>query len=148
MRRTVIRGAAIATMLVILLGVPTSALQPEASRSSPQLVPKQETVLIADPGDVEADNDVKPDKEPRHAKKSKPERPDKALKPDKGLGADKGQKPDNLGSNGNCHGIQHAFGRINTNHGAAQGKGNAAVALQAVADRRGCDLSLAAASSD
>ena len=148
MRRTVIRGAAIATVLVILVGLPASAFQPEASTIDPQLVPWQETVLNADPGDVDADNDVKPDKEPKQDKKSKPERPDKALKPDKGPRPDKGQKPENLGSNGNCHGIQNAFGRVNTNHGATQGKGNAAVALQAVADRRGCDLSLAAASPD
>lgn len=136
MRRTVIRGTAIASVLVIVLGVPASALQGGALQSSPQVAPPRGTVLDAQRSDAEADNELKPDKKPKH---------DKKLKPAHERGPDKDLKPDNKGSNGNCHGIQHAFGRVSTNHGAGQSNGNAVQALQAVADRRGCELSVAAA---
>ena len=141
MRRTLIRGAAIAPVLAIVLGIPALALQAESLNRAPQILPTQGKVPNAEPGKPAADNEpeLQPDRKPN---------PDKGVGPDKDVGPDKGLGPEANGSNGNCHGIQHAFGRVSTNHGAAMGKGNAAAALQAVADRQGCDLSLAAASPD
>jgi hypothetical protein len=48
-------------------------------------------------------------------------------------------------SNGNCHGIQNAYSRVTSNHGASQGQGKAAEALARVAQERGCELAAGAA---
>jgi hypothetical protein len=49
-----------------------------------------------------------------------------------------------VGGNGDghpgCKGVENAYDQVTTNNGAAKGNGKAAAALQAVADKLGCDL--------